>query len=149
MLVTAAVPFLLALMASASPPSVSKSLGATPVPVSGIHEIGNGPSTVRRNGNNRLFKRDWCDWDIMLLSKSDAEGLRNNLQGSDPWNQVYLPHKSYKYWVWGNAKLCIVNAYVFENTHISRWNAGWAVDYMLQMCCSNLSTWYASTLVGN
>lgn len=84
-----------------------------------------------------LARRDWCDT-LTKFSESDALALQNSLQNADNANGDlnYLAAHSYLSWDWGSARVCVWNDYVFENTHVSPWEAGWAVGYINGICCT-------------
>lgn len=123
----------------------------------GIHEAvfgGSGPIVdsnqmsprgVRDEGH--LFaKRDWCGVQGDLMTKTDIQWLQSSLQNTDPNALAYVPKRSYYSWTLGTARICIYNDYIFENTHIKRWEAGWAVGYITGRCCRTPGTpqWYVS-----
>ena len=87
-------------------------------------------------------KRDFCGYGTDF-NNADMNSLANWLQNTDPWSQTYLPHQSVAWWKWGTAMICVRNLYLFEDTHIPRWEAGWAVKYIRDNlgCCNGGSTW--------
>jgi hypothetical protein len=80
-----------------------------------------------------LARRDWCDT-LTKFSESDARLLQNDLQNSD--EVAYVPAHSYHFWDKGSARICVWNDYIFENTHVSAWEAGWAIGYINNLCCT-------------
>jgi hypothetical protein len=81
-----------------------------------------------------LAKRDHCDT-LTTFSESDTRALQESLQSSSA-DLTFLGAHSYHSWDHGSARICVWNDYIFENTHVSQWEAGWAVGYVFDMCCS-------------
>jgi hypothetical protein len=92
-----------------------------------------------------LEKRgDSCGGSRYLINKSDISALQRDLQNNNPNELKYLPKQSWTGWVYGSALVCVHNYYLFENTHVKRWEAGWAVGYISGRCCTaeNNPQWY-------
>ncbi|GKT66842.1 hypothetical protein ColTof4_12967 [Colletotrichum tofieldiae] len=83
-----------------------------------------------------LEKRDSCGAGNRLLSKSSINNLMWDLQNNNPDGMTYLGHGSGTSWVNGEARVCVDNTYLTENTHVKRWEIGWAVGYIRDMCCT-------------
>ncbi|KAL2842568.1 hypothetical protein BJY01DRAFT_249054 [Aspergillus pseudoustus] len=81
-----------------------------------------------------LLKRDYCDT-LTKFSEGDARALQSSLQSSND-DLTYVAAHQYHKWDWNSARVCVWNDYVFENTHVSPWEVGWAVGYIFDMCCS-------------
>ena len=63
--------------------------------------------------------------------------LQWNLQNLNPNALHYLPSLSWYQFTWNTARICAYNNYVFENTHVSEWEMGWAIGYIASKCCTN------------
>ncbi|KAM7209715.1 hypothetical protein V8F20_000118 [Naviculisporaceae sp. PSN 640] len=85
-------------------------------------------------------KRDTWNWCALpgwpTFAKSDANYLGNWLQNNNPWSMKQLNHGARDQWTYGSVRLCVKNEYLTENTHVSRWEEGWAVKYIMGKCCS-------------
>ncbi|KZL80909.1 hypothetical protein CI238_06646 [Colletotrichum incanum] len=87
-----------------------------------------------------LEKRaDWCT-SGSNYNQDDATELQRQLQNDNPDGLSYLPAWSTMSWSLGTAKVCISNQYLSDNTHIKRWEAGWAMGYVRNLCCSGKSS---------
>ncbi|GKT94903.1 secreted protein [Colletotrichum tofieldiae] len=76
-----------------------------------------------------LEKRaDWCT-SGSNYNQDNATELQRQLQNDNPNGLSYLPAWSTVSWSLGTAKVCISNQYLSDNTHIKRWEAGWAMGY--------------------
>ncbi|KAL0936105.1 uncharacterized protein CTRU02_208320 [Colletotrichum truncatum] len=96
-----------------------------------------------------LDKRDSCGTRGPLFDKQSISSLKWDLQNNNPNGKAYVPRQSWFSWSICNARVCIKNSYLTENTHIKRWEAGWAVGYIQDMCCyaGGNSQWYVLFLV--
>jgi hypothetical protein len=92
--------------------------------------------------DDALQKRDGCHGaNSQLIQKSDVVALANDLQNTgNPWELTFLPSRSSATWSLGTARVCVYNKYIINdpstNTHVSRWEAGWAVGYINGQCCT-------------
>ncbi|KAL0943132.1 uncharacterized protein CTRU02_201018 [Colletotrichum truncatum] len=91
-----------------------------------------------------LTKRDDCGTLGALFSKNSINNLMWDLQNNNPDEMTYVPHNNFVTWSNGDARVCVKNTYFTENTHVKRWEVGWAVGYIRDMCCnaSGNSQWY-------
>jgi len=98
-----------------------------------------GDKEVRSTPGAELFRRDddYCDQFGALYYRADAETLQRNLQSINPWVLHYLPGGGFSFigWTVGSVRVCVYNSYILENTHVSEWEVGWGVGYILGMCC--------------
>ncbi|KAK1952029.1 hypothetical protein LY78DRAFT_697864 [Colletotrichum sublineola] len=83
-----------------------------------------------------LNKRDECGTNGPLFSKNSINNLMWDLQNNDPDGMQYVPHNNLVSWSNGDAQVCVKNTYAFENTHVKRWEVGWAIGYIRDMCCT-------------
>lgn len=79
--------------------------------------------------------QDNCNTHTGYIIKSDIVALSASPQNTNAWTTAYLPSLTYASWSVGTAKICVRNAYWFENTHVTRWEAGWATGYIYDQCC--------------
>jgi hypothetical protein len=125
MLFSPVIPAVLALLmqhAFATPMPV------TPVPASSLSKRAYD-FCGERGGNNDIY------------SSADARTFANNLQNLNPNTMHYMPHGNCLTWAFGSAALCVKNTYLFENTHISEWELGWAISHIQDHCCSGKDFW--------
>lgn len=112
-----------------------------------IHESFEGvnatTTAAKREDHEPLSKRDWCnDPSMGEFDMSDALALQKDLQNNNPSQLFPVNHGGWQSWTLRTARICISNNYIFENTHVSRWEAGWAIGYDIQICCTkNASRW--------
>ncbi|KAL0936106.1 uncharacterized protein CTRU02_208321 [Colletotrichum truncatum] len=86
-----------------------------------------------------LEKRaNWCSKGSDY-NQADADELQRQLQNINPNQMTYLPAWSTGGWIYGTAKVCLINQYLSDNTHVKRWEAGWGMGYIKNMCCSGKS----------
>ncbi|RFU72002.1 hypothetical protein TARUN_10259 [Trichoderma arundinaceum] len=83
-----------------------------------------------------LDKRDQCQLVEKWFDSDDGRALQKSLQTNNPDEMTYLPHGYIHEWWLGGARVCVYNHYWFENTHVKRWEVGWAVGYILDKCCN-------------
>ncbi|KAK3996567.1 hypothetical protein QBC44DRAFT_365228 [Cladorrhinum sp. PSN332] len=95
----------------------------------------------KANSTNALGKRDTCGGfgNNGGIYKPDITALGNSLQNDNPWGMTSVP--AWAGWYVGNALVCVYNDYWFENTHVSRWEAGWGTKYIRNMCGYNGEGW--------
>ncbi|GKT76917.1 hypothetical protein ColTof4_09340 [Colletotrichum tofieldiae] len=86
--------------------------------------------------NSLLSKRDDCGTLGALFSKNNINNLMWDLQNNNPDGMTYVPHNNFVSWSNGDAQVCVKNTYFTENTHVKRWEVGWAVGYIRDMCCT-------------
>lgn len=108
-----------------------------------------GPYSINATADEaaEIVKRDGCGSARDLIDRGDIEFLKNGLQNDDPWSVIAVPRLKGIGWYYGTAMVCVRNPYVFADTYVSRWEAGWAIDYISKMCCSNSGTssgWYVN-----
>jgi hypothetical protein len=82
-----------------------------------------------RGGNNDIYV------------SADARSFSNNLQNLNPNTMHYMPHGNCLTWAFGSAEICVKNTYLFENTHVSEWELGWAISHIQDHCCSGQDFW--------
>ncbi|KAH8664958.1 hypothetical protein BGZ61DRAFT_593271 [Ilyonectria robusta] len=101
-----------------------------------------GPYSINATADEaaEIVKRDGCGSARDLIDRGDIEFLKNGLQNDDPWSVIAVPRLKGIGWYYGTAMVCVRNPYVFVDTYVSRWEAGWAIDYISKMCCSNSGT---------
>ncbi|KAK3346024.1 hypothetical protein B0T25DRAFT_520540 [Lasiosphaeria hispida] len=102
----------------------------------GVAPINRTASAAEERGV--LGKRDTC-YRQDPFSAADMRALKARLQGSRQNEMVELKHGFVTWWDQGSVKLCVYNNYIFENTHLKWWEAGWAVGYIDSACCSSNS----------
>ncbi|KAL8849299.1 MAG: hypothetical protein Q9221_005709 [Calogaya cf. arnoldii] len=129
---TAAVP------AAAASPEDKVLVFEGPFPINSTEEALSSPVAARA-----LAKRAWCYYSQAMYTSDISEMVRQ-LQNDWPDSLKYLPAKSYASWTWGSAKICARNWYQFENTHIKRWEVGWAANEVKNKCCPN-NPWQCSS----
>ncbi|KAF6803180.1 hypothetical protein CSOJ01_11095 [Colletotrichum sojae] len=93
-------------------------------------------TSIIEDSETPLKKRDECGAGNILVSKAGVNALISDLQNNNPDGLTYLPHGSGTNWARGDVRVCVDNTYVFENTHVKRWEVGWAMSYIRDMCCS-------------
>ncbi|KAI1209443.1 uncharacterized protein F4807DRAFT_460658 [Annulohypoxylon truncatum] len=89
-----------------------------------------------KNGD-AVAKRDSCSSDYPY-TQSDMDALIADLQSDGQTD--YLPAGSSAYWTLGTAVICTYNDYVFDNTHVTHWEMGWAAGYIAGECCPSESS---------
>lgn len=107
-------------------------------------ETGNSSAAVTavEPPDSVIQKRDSCRQDRQPYNMADMAFIKNDLQTNDPWRLVKVVQSGgTASWSWRTARICIRNPYLFDNTHVSRWEAGWAIGYITGMCCPG-ATWY-------
>jgi hypothetical protein len=67
------------------------------------------------------------------INTGDIEALFKYLQSRG--GDFYLPKSSALQTTLGSARACTYNNYLFENTHVSYWEAGWGVRSVKEACC--------------
>ncbi|KAL8656929.1 MAG: hypothetical protein Q9226_002435 [Calogaya cf. arnoldii] len=82
-----------------------------------------------------LSKRAVCLWSGSNIYIPDINEMVRQLQNDWPDQLKYLPARSYASWTWGAARICAQNWYYADNTHIKRWEAGWAANEAKNHCC--------------
>ena len=70
------------------------------------------------------------------LNRHDANNLANDLQNNNPGQMHAVNNRRSISYELGTAKVCIENYYWYDNTHVSRWEIGWVIRYMLETCPS-------------
>ncbi|KAL8933382.1 MAG: hypothetical protein Q9216_006391 [Gyalolechia sp. 2 TL-2023] len=80
---------------------------------------------------------------------ADIQDLATYLQNDEPNKLEYVSHQNFITWNRGTAKVCVHNFYLTENTHVSHWEAGWAVQSVKDGCCSSGSTCYGGIQTGH
>ncbi|KAK3986519.1 hypothetical protein QBC44DRAFT_402435 [Cladorrhinum sp. PSN332] len=80
-----------------------------------------------------VVKRDHCNFS-QGITRSDVVALSNELMNNSPWTWSYLEHGWVRWWTWGSARICLYNDYWFENTHVSRFEGGWAAEFIMNSC---------------
>ncbi|KAK3328798.1 hypothetical protein B0H66DRAFT_539363 [Apodospora peruviana] len=83
----------------------------------------------------KLAARDGCN-SGNIFNVNHAVSLANDLQNNSPDQMTEANHRSWHSWTWGEARICIYNNYVFENTHVKRWEVGWVTKYIYNQCCN-------------
>ncbi|KAL8998030.1 MAG: hypothetical protein Q9188_006184 [Gyalolechia gomerana] len=79
---------------------------------------------------------------------TDIQDLATHLQNDDPNKLEYVSHQNFITCTRGTAKGCVHNFYLTENTHVSHWEVGWAVQSVKDGCCSSGSTCYGKIQTG-
>jgi hypothetical protein len=142
MLFSTVLKFLLATVPviNASPTPQSGDAGVPRLIFNGMHPLnltapeGSGPPV------NPLVKRyDSCGLapgNSQIFYNPDAAKLSNNLKTIHPNTKHWIDTQSAISWTYGNAKICILNKYIFEGSEVTEWEVGWAVGYILGKCCS-------------
>ncbi|ORY16975.1 hypothetical protein BCR34DRAFT_584035 [Clohesyomyces aquaticus] len=123
------LPLLSAFLSVHAAPAETKAVWA------GVHESVNSTHALTL-GDNGLAKRDDCGSTRHLVNKNDIIAMANDLQNNNPNGNAYVGHQSWTAWTLGSASVCIHNWYLTENTHVTRWEAGWAVRYISDRCCN-------------
>ncbi|KAK4443641.1 hypothetical protein QBC34DRAFT_476716 [Podospora aff. communis PSN243] len=82
----------------------------------------------------QLQARDSCGSNIFNVQH--AISMANELQNVSPNDLTFVGKTSWVSWTYGEARICIYNNYIFENTHIKRWEAGWVTGYIYNRCCN-------------
>ncbi|PPR03039.1 hypothetical protein CVT24_012305 [Panaeolus cyanescens] len=108
----------------------------------GVHLINDAdridpPGISKLTDNQALSKRQLnpaCYTSSYNINRADLTKLSSSLQNNNPWQYVYLPHGYYVAWSLGTAILCVYNRYLTENTHLARWEAGWAIAHIQNSC---------------
>jgi hypothetical protein len=143
--------FLLAtvpLIITASPTPFPKDTKDVTVPqliFEGIHLWNGTEPEAGESAINPLAKRDdnscGLPWGLnQVFYKPDSNGLSNALKTNNPNTAHSLPHNHVISWTWGNAKICVINKYILEDTYVSEWEAGWSIGYILGQC--SCGTWW-------
>ncbi|KAK1978352.1 hypothetical protein LZ30DRAFT_729156 [Colletotrichum cereale] len=101
-----------------------------------------GTTTARSEiAKTGLEKRaNWCT-SGSEYNQADATELQRQLQNVNPDGLTSLPAWDVVSWSYGTAKVCVSNQYLSDNTHIKRWEAGWGMGYIRNLCCSGKSSW--------
>ncbi|KAJ0162295.1 hypothetical protein CTA2_4784 [Colletotrichum tanaceti] len=81
-----------------------------------------------------------CGGGFGSYNQADADELQRQLQNYNPEKLVYLPAWSSYSWSVGTAKVCAINMYLSDNTHVKEWEAGWGMGYVRDMCCAGKSS---------
>ncbi|PPR03040.1 hypothetical protein CVT24_012306 [Panaeolus cyanescens] len=123
---------LLSNVALAAPSSTDGSTftGPHPISSSSAHRVLNITSnTVSTND-----RAGGCYTTNYNINREDMTALSADLQNNNPQSLTYLPANHWISYRYGTALLCLFNDYVFENTHLSRWEAGWAIKNIQETC---------------
>jgi hypothetical protein len=77
-----------------------------------------------------------------VYTRADAINLRKALQNTNPWQKVRLDQAIIT-WTYGTARICILPDLYNDPVpkYITRWEAGWAVNYIRVRCCPNAPEW--------
>ncbi|KAK4206154.1 hypothetical protein QBC37DRAFT_301368 [Rhypophila decipiens] len=70
------------------------------------------------------------------LNVQHAVNMANELQNNNPDALPNAPKRSWNTWSWGEARICIYNNYYFENTHVKRFEVGWVIRHIYNLCCN-------------
>jgi len=137
------------LLATASPTPAEEELASSNTTTAAtviIFDDGTSSSTVhvtdeeRHNETTSLFldKRveNNCHGAGHWLNRHDANNLANDLQNNNPGQMHAVNNRRSISYELGTAKVCIENYYWYDNTHVSRWEIGWVIRYMLETCPS-------------
>ena len=119
---------------------------ATPMPATdvvwsgyeAIPDTAHAGISARDDGPAGILKREYCGTGV-LYNRADAVRMANNLQTINPNGLRYLAHRMSTSWTDNTARVCIYNYYLTENTHIKEWEVGWAMKYIMNMCCTAAS----------
>ncbi|KAK1599302.1 uncharacterized protein LY79DRAFT_534708 [Colletotrichum navitas] len=88
-----------------------------------------------------LEKRaDKCGGGFGSYNTADANELQRQLQNYNPEKLAYLPAWSSISWSIGTAKVCAINMYLSDNTHVKEWEVGWGMGYVRDKCCGGKSS---------
>ncbi|KAJ2981345.1 hypothetical protein NQ176_g2084 [Zarea fungicola] len=75
---------------------------------------------------------------IGAFNIADAEALYNSIQTNNihpsPGTEFLLEAGNQQNFYEGGAKVCVMNPWLFENTHISLGDVGYATNYMINAC---------------
>ncbi|KAI0403201.1 hypothetical protein F4802DRAFT_572724 [Xylaria palmicola] len=122
-------------MAAAAPASqdAGKAVAEPELIFEGPFPIANTTLSQRdESGEPALAKRANC-YGGGAINTQDIENLGNQLQSKGGNN--YVPKTSYVSYTLGSTKVCILNNYLFDNTHVSDWEAGWGTLAVRNDCC--------------
>jgi hypothetical protein len=106
----------------------------------GVHPIDNTTinAHIGLEEEGGLTKRDRCNNNnVAQFTKLSASYLKATLQTTNPWALTNLNWRTYTWWDWGDARVCVYNDYLPVGVSVSRWEAGWAVGYLLTVCCND------------
>ena len=89
----------------------------------------------RSSDDHILVKRAACNWGGASIYLDDIDEMVRQLHNDYPDQLSYLPARSYVGWNRGEARICAQNRYYADNTHVKRWEAGWAANVVRNECC--------------
>ncbi|PPR00742.1 hypothetical protein CVT24_000948 [Panaeolus cyanescens] len=103
-------------------------------PIDAAYRVTNGTDVNRASS---------CYSTKLNINRADLTALSSDLQNNNPWALTYVPSGQRIGWYLGSALVCIYNDYIFENTHVTRWEAGWAIKYIQDTCFyTGSGVWY-------
>ncbi|KAI4191638.1 MAG: hypothetical protein LQ346_004684 [Caloplaca aetnensis] len=91
-------------------------------------------TTLETRSSSILSKRADC-YTGSGINTPDLTELARQLQNDNPDQLTYLPALSWTAWTYGSARTCVYNNYVYDNTHVKRWEAGWGSVSVKNQCC--------------
>ncbi|KAL0943131.1 uncharacterized protein CTRU02_201017 [Colletotrichum truncatum] len=122
---------------SSAAPSAFKMVQEGPFPLTRPKPTAAPQSELPPTG---LEKRANSCGGVSNFNQADADELQRQLQNYNPENLVYLPAWSAYAWSIGTAKVCAINMYLSDNTHVKEWEVGWGMGYVRDMCCAGKSS---------
>ncbi|KAI0596005.1 hypothetical protein F4775DRAFT_566978 [Biscogniauxia sp. FL1348] len=97
-----------------------------------INSTTSGLAQRDEEGGSKIAKRADC-WNGGSINTDDIQNLGSSRQSAGGNN--YVPAASWVSYTWGSAKVCVLNNYLFDNTHVSDWEIGWGVLAVRNDCC--------------
>lgn len=90
-----------------------------------------------------MAKRDdACGIGGTCIQPGDVSGMAADLQNNNPDALTFVGARGWAAWSYGTAAICVFNDYYLDNTHLSRWEAGWVTGFIGNECgCNGSGTW--------
>jgi len=99
------------------------------------------PSASNITAVSGMAKRDNCGIGGSGIQPADIYSMVGDLQYNDPDSLRYVAHGNWIAWTVGSATICLFNDYLTENTHVSRWESGWAASFIQNECGCTSNAW--------
>lgn len=93
------------------------------------------PSSQLEDSNNLEARAASCTSSKGDPNRADIEAIVNDLQKTNPDEQVALNRRKQLTFTLGSSRICVANDFIFENTHVKRSDIGRGALKALNRCC--------------
>ncbi|KAF2824839.1 hypothetical protein CC86DRAFT_47705 [Ophiobolus disseminans] len=121
----------LAFAAPTSPHSTLEPIFEGPFPID--YNITTSQHPVDPNGSDEIMRSMATCSNSANINTPDIERLADYLQSLA--GKRYCPALGWFSTSMGSAKVCVYNNYLYHNTHVSNWEAGWGARSVKDQCC--------------